>query len=74
MAQVLKILVGTQRITIPSLTAPSVEPFIDQYRQIATSTKKEYAQLQVAHRGPCRPCKPCRPCADPPRGARARAQ
>ena len=43
----LKILVGTQRITIPSLLSPSVEPFIDQYRQIATSSKKEYSSAQV---------------------------
>ncbi|KAL1500108.1 hypothetical protein AB1Y20_012781 [Prymnesium parvum] len=45
--EVLKILVGTQRIAIPHLQAPSVVPFIDQYRQIALSSKKEYSQLQV---------------------------
>ena len=39
---VFHILVGVQRITIPSLAAPAAGPFLDQYRQLLLSEKRMY--------------------------------
>ena len=41
---VFHILVGTQRVTIPSLLAPACAPFFDQFRQIVSSDKKLYRE------------------------------
>ena len=36
------ILVGVQRVTIPSILAPACLPFLDQFRQVLLSDKKHY--------------------------------
>lgn len=41
-SQVFHILVGTQRVVMPSMMAPAAGPFFDQFRQIVTSDKKIY--------------------------------
>ena len=41
---VFHLLVGTQKVTIPSLAAPACAPFFDQFRQIVLSDRKLYRE------------------------------